>query len=60
MEEKEAEKKVGSATMPNLTGCNIAGTPKTVMNLVTFPAETMDLSILRQIIQGGVDKLKEA
>jgi selenide,water dikinase len=30
------------------------------MNLVAFPAKTMDLSILRQIIQGGVDKLKEA
>ena len=38
----------------------MGGTPKTAMNLVAFPAKTMDLSILRQIIQGGVDKLKEA
>jgi selenide,water dikinase len=38
----------------------MGGTPKTAMNLVAFPAKTMDLSILRQIIQGGIDKLKEA
>jgi selenide,water dikinase len=38
----------------------MGGTPKTAMNLVAFPAKTMDLSILRQIIQGGVDKLEEA
>jgi len=38
----------------------MGGTPKTAMNLVAFPATTMDLSILRQIIQGAVDKLKEA
>ena len=38
----------------------MGGAPKTAMNLVAFPAKTMDLSILRQIIQGGVDKLKEA
>ncbi len=38
----------------------MGGTPKTAMNLVAFPGKTMDLSILRQIIQGGADKLKEA
>jgi len=38
----------------------MGGTPKTAMNLVAFPAQTLDLSILRQIIQGGVDKLEEA
>jgi selenide,water dikinase len=38
----------------------MGGTPKTAMNLVAFTTKTMDLSILRQIIQGGVDKLKEA
>jgi selenide,water dikinase len=38
----------------------MAGTPKTAMNLVAFPAKRMDLNILRQIIQGGVDKLTEA
>ena len=35
----------------------MGGTPKTAMNLIAFTAKTMDLSILRQIIQGGVDKL---
>jgi selenide,water dikinase len=38
----------------------MGGTPKTAMNLVAFPVKTMDLSILRQIIQGGMDKLTEA
>jgi selenide,water dikinase len=38
----------------------MGGTPKTAMNLVAFPAKTLDVSILRQIIQGGVDKLAEA
>jgi selenide,water dikinase len=30
------------------------------MNLVGFPVKTMDIGVLRQIIQGGVDKLTEA
>ncbi len=38
----------------------MGGTPKTAMNLVAFPAKEMDLAILRQIIEGGIDKLKEA
>jgi len=38
----------------------MGGVPKTAMNLVGFPLKQMDISILRQIIQGGVDKLKEA
>jgi len=38
----------------------MGGTPKTAMNLVAFPVKAMDLGILRQIIQGGIDKLKEA
>ena len=38
----------------------MGGVPKTAMNLVAFPAKQMDLTILRQIIQGGIDKLKEA
>jgi len=38
----------------------MGGTPKTAMNLVAFPARELDLTILRQIIQGGIDKLKEA
>ena len=38
----------------------MGGTPKTAMNLVAFPIKEMDLTILRQIIQGGIDKLAEA
>jgi selenide,water dikinase len=38
----------------------MGGTPKTAMNLVAFPVKEMDISILRQILQGGVDKLTEA
>ena len=38
----------------------MGGTPKTAMNLVAFPVDDMDLSILRRIIQGGIDKLAEA
>ena len=38
----------------------MGGTPKTAMNLVAFPVKQMELSVLRQIIQGGIDKLVEA
>ena len=38
----------------------MGGVPKTAMNLVAFPLKDMDLSVLRQIIQGGLDKLREA
>jgi selenide,water dikinase len=38
----------------------MGGEPKTAMNLVGFPAKDMDLSILRQILEGGVHKMKEA
>ncbi len=38
----------------------MGGTPKTAMNLVAFPIKQMDIAILRQIIQGGLDKLTEA
>jgi selenide,water dikinase len=38
----------------------MGGVPKTAMNLVAFPIKTMDIGILRRIIQGGVDKLTEA
>ncbi len=38
----------------------MGGIPKTAMNLVAFPIKTMDISVLRQIIQGGIDKLNEA
>jgi selenide,water dikinase len=38
----------------------MGGEPKTAMNLVGFPIKQMDLSILRQILAGGLDKMKEA
>jgi selenide,water dikinase len=38
----------------------MGGTPKTAMNLVAFPIKDMELAVLRQIIQGGLDKLTEA
>lgn len=38
----------------------MGGVPKTAMNLVAFPVKQMALSVLRQIIQGGIDKLAEA
>ena len=38
----------------------MGGTPKTAMNLVGFPLGEMDISILRAIIQGGIDKISEA
>jgi selenide,water dikinase len=38
----------------------MGGVPKTAMNLVSFPVKEMDISILRRVLQGGVDKMKEA
>jgi selenide,water dikinase len=38
----------------------MGGTPKTAMNVVAFPAKTMDISILRTIIEGGLNKMREA
>lgn len=38
----------------------MGGTPKTAMNIVAFPAKTMDISVLRTIIEGGLDKIREA
>ncbi len=38
----------------------MGGIPKTAMNLVAFPLDDMELSVLREIIQGGLDKMKEA
>jgi len=38
----------------------MGGVPKIAMNLVAFPLKDMDTSVLRQIIQGGLDKMREA
>ena len=38
----------------------MGGKPVTAMNLVCFPIKTMDISILREILRGGLEKMKEA
>ncbi len=38
----------------------MGGEPKTAMNLVGFPLKKMDISVLRYVIQGGIDKVAEA
>lgn len=38
----------------------MGGEPKTAMNLVGFPSEDMDISVLRRVIEGGLDKITEA
>jgi len=38
----------------------MGGRPITAMNIISFPAASMDLSILGDILRGGMDKLKEA
>ncbi len=38
----------------------MGGIPLLVMNLVCFPLEKMDKSILKDILAGGLDKIKEA
>jgi selenide,water dikinase len=38
----------------------MGGVPKTAMNLVAFPVKQMDISVLRRVIQGGIDKMREA
>jgi selenide,water dikinase len=36
------------------------GKPLLAMNIVCFPINAMDISILRSILQGGLDKMREA
>lgn len=38
----------------------MGGKPLMAMNVVCFPVKTMDISILKEILAGGVDKLHEA
>ena len=38
----------------------MGGEPKTAMNLAAFPIKTMDVAELRRIIEGGLDKMREA
>ncbi len=38
----------------------MGGIPKTALNIVAFPSKTLDISILRSILEGGLDKMREA
>ncbi len=38
----------------------MGGKPITAMNIVCFPSKTMNISVLGEILSGGLDKLKEA
>lgn len=38
----------------------MGGVPRTAMNVVTFPISCLDVSVLRDILRGGSDKLVEA
>lgn len=38
----------------------MGGVPKTAMNLVAFPVEEMDISVLRRVLEGGLDTMREA
>lgn len=38
----------------------MGGVPKTAMNLVAFPIKQLGINVLRKILQGGLDKMKEA
>jgi selenide,water dikinase len=38
----------------------MGGKPLTAMNIVCFPIQTMDISILREILRGGIEKIREA
>jgi selenide,water dikinase len=38
----------------------MGGRPLTAMNIVCFPIRTMDVKILREILRGGLDKMREA
>jgi len=38
----------------------MGGTPITAMNIICFPIKTMDISILQEILRGGLDKMREA
>jgi len=36
------------------------GKPLTAMNLVCFPTKSLDISVLKDILRGGLDKMREA
>ncbi len=38
----------------------MGGKPLTAMNVVCFPTKKLDISVLKEILKGGIDKMKEA
>jgi selenide,water dikinase len=38
----------------------MGGKPLTAMNIVCFPIQTMDIVVLREILKGGLEKIREA
>jgi selenide,water dikinase len=38
----------------------MGGTPITAMNLVAFPIQSMEIEVLREVLKGGLDKMREA
>jgi len=38
----------------------MGGVPLTAMNIICFPIKQMDVSVLNEILRGGLDKIKEA
>ncbi len=38
----------------------MGGKPLTAMNVVCFPIKTMDISVLREVLEGGLEKMQEA
>jgi len=38
----------------------MGGRPLTAMNIICFPVSKMDIAVLRQILDGGMDKMREA
>ncbi len=38
----------------------MGGDPLTAMNIICFPVNTMDISVLQETLKGGLDKIKEA
>jgi selenide,water dikinase len=38
----------------------MGGKPITAMNVVCFPKDTMDISVLREVLRGGLTKMQEA
>ena len=38
----------------------MGGEPLTALNIVCFPTDSMDISVLKDILRGGLDKMREA